>query len=87
MKPATFYTCAVCGAEVYVHVDLKHRCPPRTLAGIDGADTAAWNRELDPDTKPEPDHRDLWTRLRDGHRLNGHRLNDMRGDGDRDPYR
>lgn len=82
MKPAIFYTCAVCGAEVYIKMDLKHRCSPHTLRGIDAADSAAWNRELDPDTKPEAEHRDLWTRLRDGHRLN-----DMRGDGDRDPYR
>ena len=60
------YCCAICGRAVFKHEDLKHACPPRTLAGIDAADTRAWNREFD---WSAPARQTLYARLAEGERL------------------
>lgn len=56
------YCCGVCGRRVKVREDLSHRCPPRTLAGIDGADSRA--------SAPQPEFwRGYPERLEEGVRL------------------
>jgi len=71
------YYCQICGRKVHKDSDLKHECPARTLAGIDGANTRAWNKELSPPSEhQEPFNRTYGDRLKEG-------WNTIRSSGDR----
>lgn len=56
--------CPICGKGR--RVGEVHTCPKRTLAGIDSANTAAINKELDTSPTKEPSWRTEAQRLNEG---------------------
>ena len=63
----SWHWCPICGNKAR---NVGHKCPPRTLSGIDGANTKAWNQELAPPSEHLPP---IWrtedVRLTEGFRL------------------
>ena len=60
--------CSVCG-RFHEHMA---PCPPAVLRGIDAADSAAWEAELDPTRRAISDsHRNYSDRLSEGFRIMG----------------
>jgi len=62
MANPDFY-CAICGREL----EDGHKCPEKTLRGIDAANRAALNAEdIDLDNTPVGTTHPWWERLKDG---------------------